>query len=70
MAPVLALLSGRSVIRDEETIFHPLMLDIDRLTFVAQSVTCRGMRHFKRLDKTFDSLRLIGQTITASPLKL
>ena len=27
-----------------------------------------GMRHFKRLDKTFDSLRLVGQTIIASPL--
>jgi hypothetical protein len=39
------------MVRDEETIFHPLMLDFDLLTFVAQSVTCPGMRPFKRLDK-------------------
>ena len=41
-------------IMDEETIFHPLMLDLDILTFVAQSVTCPGMRPFERLDKKAD----------------
>ena len=41
-------------LRDEETIFHPLMLDLDLFIFVAQSVTCPGMRPFKRLDKKAD----------------